>query len=314
MSKTVVGLFPSTSVAQNVKQTLVSQGYNSSDIRVIAQDHDEDYSGSTTTGTTGTGSNYSGSTAGEGTGIGDKISGFFKSLSGGDDEVHNHYATGVNGGGALLTVKADDDRANTVAALLREHGAHDIEGGTADRTYAGNEYGTGAGSLGSLGTTGTTGTTGTAGYAGTVDNVSGQESIPIVEENLVVGKREVDRGGVRVYSHVVEEPVSADVSLRNETIQVERRPVSRVATAADFAPGDRTIEVRATGEEAVVGKTARVVEEVLVGKEASERTEAIHDSVRRTEVDVEQVAGTETRTGTTTGTGFGTDTTRKSGY
>ena len=217
MSKTVVGLFPSTSVANSVKQTLVSQGYNASDIRVMANDHDDEYTG----GSTGsTASSITGS--GEGTGIGDKISGFFKSLSGGDDDVHNHYASGVNQGGALLTVKTEDERANTVASLLREHGARDIEGGSSDRTYAGDQYGTGAGSLGALGTTGTTGSygTGTSGYAGTVDNVAGQESIPIVEENLVVGKREVDRGGVRVYSHVVEEPVSADVSLRGHDAEV----------------------------------------------------------------------------------------------
>ena len=76
---------------------------------------------------------------------------------------------------------------------------------------------------------------------------------------------------------------------------VLRRPVSRAATAADFAVGSAgTIELNATGEEAVVGKTARVVEEVLVGKSSSERTEAIHDSVRRTEVEVEQVPGTTT--------------------
>jgi uncharacterized protein (TIGR02271 family) len=122
--------------------------------------------------------------------------------------------------------------------------------------------------------------------------------IPIVEEQLVVGKREVDRGGVRVYSHVVEQPVSADVTLRDEKILVERRPVSRVATAADFNMGQGSvIELKATGEEAVVGKTAHVVEEVLVGKASSEHTEVLHESVRKTEVEVEQVPlATTTRT------------------
>ena len=49
------------------------------------------------------------------------------------------------------------------------------------------------------------------------------------------------------------------------------------------------IELTATGEEAVVGKTSRVVEEVLVGKDTSSHTEAIHDSVRKTEVEVEEI-------------------------
>ena len=55
----------------------------------------------------------------------------------------------------------------------------------------------------------------------------------------------------------------------------------------------------ATGEEAVVGKTSRVVEEVLVGKQSSQHTEQITDSVRKTEVEVEEVpamAGTTTTT------------------
>ena len=90
---------------------------------------------------------------------------------------------------------------------------------------------------------------------------------------------------------------SADVTLRDEKILVERRPVSRVATAADFNMGQGSvIELNATGEEAVIGKTARVVEEVLVGKANSRRTEVIQDSVRRTEVEVERIPDYTTTT------------------
>ena len=106
-----------------------------------------------------------------------------------------------------------------------------------------------------------------------------------------MGKREVQRGGVRVYSHVVEQPVTADVTLHEERIAIERRPVDRAATAADFTSGSAAIELTATGEEAVVGKTSRVVEEVRVGKQGTDRTEAIHDTVRKTEVEVERVEG-----------------------
>ncbi len=113
----------------------------------------------------------------------------------------------------------------------------------------------------------------------------------MVEEELVVGKREVDRGGVRIYSHVVERPVEAEVTLQNETVNVERRAVNRPATGADFGTGESSFELRATGEEAVIGKSSRVVEEVLIGKQATESTEAIHDTVRKTEVEVEQIPG-----------------------
>jgi stress response protein YsnF len=50
---------------------------------------------------------------------------------------------------------------------------------------------------------------------------------------------------------------------------------------------ERTIEVHQTAEEPVVNKTARVVEEVVVRKDATERTETVRDNVRWEEVDVQ---------------------------
>lgn len=281
--KTVVGLFSTTAEAQQVKQALVAQGYSSSDINVHANDaYDEEGEGTgynETTGSTATSGNTTGTT-GSGNGIGHRISNFFSSLTGGDEDAHSTYAQGVNQGGALLSVKADDDQANSVAALLRQHGARDIEGGTRNASYEET----------------------TDKYRVTdMTNTTGQTSIPVVEEELVVGKREVDLGGVRVYSHIVERPVSADVSLHNESIDIGRRAVNRPATAADFQTGSMPIELRATGEEAVVGKTARVVEEVTVGKQGSDRTQTVNDSVRKTEVDIEELPSTAT-TGTATTT------------
>jgi uncharacterized protein (TIGR02271 family) len=127
--------------------------------------------------------------------------------------------------------------------------------------------------------------------------------IPVAEEELHVGKREVNRGRVRLHSRVVEQPVQEQVTLREERIDVERRPVSGTTQAGTLA-GDpfqeRTIEVEERGEEAVVSKEARVVEEVVVRKEADQRTETVSDTVRRTEVDVEDERGnTVSRTGTT---------------
>ncbi len=116
-------------------------------------------------------------------------------------------------------------------------------------------------------------------------------SIPIVEEELVVGKRAVDKGGVRVYRRVVEVPVEESIRLTEQHVSVERHPVDRPVTDQDLRlQGERTIELTETAEEAVVGKSAQVVEEVRVGKVATERTEQIHDSVRRTEVEVEEMA------------------------
>ena len=54
------------------------------------------------------------------------------------------------------------------------------------------------------------------------------------------------------------------------------------------------------GEEAVVSKETRVTEELVIRKDVEERTETVSDTVRRTEVEVEDERNAEgTRTGTT---------------
>jgi uncharacterized protein (TIGR02271 family) len=109
---------------------------------------------------------------------------------------------------------------------------------------------------------------------------------------LQVGKRVVRRGRVRVYSRMIEQPVQEDVTLREERARVERRPADRPVSPADMAKlRDQSIEVEETTEEPVVTKRARVKEEVVVGKEAAQRTERIKDTVKRTEVDVEHAEG-----------------------
>ena len=118
----------------------------------------------------------------------------------------------------------------------------------------------------------------------------GEVRIPVVEEEMEVGKRTVKRGGVRARSRVTEQPVEESVQLRDERVTVERRPVDRPASAADVsALKERTVEVTETDEEAVVAKRARVVEEVAIGKEVEQRTETVRGTVRRTEVEVEQL-------------------------
>jgi uncharacterized protein (TIGR02271 family) len=116
-------------------------------------------------------------------------------------------------------------------------------------------------------------------------------TVPVVEEQLEVGKRQVNRGGVRVHSHIVEQPIQQSVQLLEERVMVERRPVSRDATEEDLAEfKEGSIEIHETVEEAVISKRRRVVEEIVIGRETRERTETISETVRRTQVDVEPLA------------------------
>ncbi len=135
-----------------------------------------------------------------------------------------------------------------------------------------------------------------------ISGTSGRDEVsPVVEEELNVGKREASRGRVRIQSRVVERPVEEQVNLREERVHVERRPVSGTAQAGSLGSDafqERTIEVEERGQEAVVSKEARVTEELVIRKDVEERTETVSDTVRRTEVEVDDERSIRT-TGTT---------------
>lgn len=117
-----------------------------------------------------------------------------------------------------------------------------------------------------------------------------EERVPIVEERIAIGKRIAEDGrNINVTSRVVEQPVSDDVSLRNERVSVEKRPVNQGITSTDAEAllKDRTVSMTERSEEVVVGKEAVVTDEVVVKKTAGERVEHVEDTVRRTEVDVD---------------------------
>jgi uncharacterized protein (TIGR02271 family) len=241
-----------------------------------------------------------------GAGVGAVAGGLIGALtSAGVPESHaEYYAEGVRRGGTLVTVSARDEDAEEVMRILNRHNPVDIEERAAQwrRTGSSTTAGTATPVAGS--TTRVGGETATFGGQTTVASTAAaaggsrtvqageQVAVPVVEEELRVGKREVETGGgVRVESRVEERPVEEQISLREEHVEVERRPVDRPATPGDMnrAFQGGTIELTERAEEAVVQKQARVVEEVVVGKEATERTETISDTVRRTDVEIQPV-------------------------
>lgn len=130
--------------------------------------------------------------------------------------------------------------------------------------------------------------TGARNVAGVTREANEDEiSIPIIEENLVVGKRTVEKGGATVRTTLTETPVEESVNLREESVTVERRPVDRAVDANTDAFQEGTFDVTTRAEVPVVSKEARVVEEVYVGKEVTERDETVHETVKRTDVDVD---------------------------
>lgn len=113
------------------------------------------------------------------------------------------------------------------------------------------------------------------------------EVIPVIKEEFKVGKRDVNLGRVRVRSYVVEEPVSEQVNLREDRVHIERKSVDRPVSESDRMFTDKILEAEEHTEEAVISKQARVTEEIGLRRESEERAETVSDTIRHTEVEIE---------------------------
>lgn len=211
-----------------------------------------------------------------------------------DDEAR-YYVDGLSQGGALVSVHAEESETDTAVEIMNRYAnlgedtsaeyATDYETTDAAPAYDAAAAGTTAG----LATETEDRTAYRSDRAAASTGADG-ERLEVVEEQLRIGKRQVDRGGVRVRRVVTETPVEEQVTLRDETINVDRQRVDRAINGrADDLFTERTIEVTETDEEAVIAKEARVVEEVVVGKTVEERTETVRDTVRRADVQIEQL-------------------------
>lgn len=108
------------------------------------------------------------------------------------------------------------------------------------------------------------------------------------EEELRVGKRQTQAGGVRLRKWVETEPVQEDVELRQERAYVEREPINQQVSDAEI--GEEEIEVPLSQEEAVVEKQTVAKERIKVGKEVETRTETVGDELRKERVEVDEDA------------------------
>jgi len=265
-SSTIVGVFEDYSTAESVARDLANAGIPRESIDVRSNFR---------TGAAGRSDAYDDQSHEGG------ISGFFRRLFGGDDDQESgHYAEAVRRGHAIVSVTAPQGQIDQAVEIMNSRGAIDIDRRLEDFRKTGyQEHDPNAPAY-------------SYDEADRERQNYGREgtSIPVVEEELQVGKRAVRRGGVRVYSRVVEQPVNESIELREEHVRVDRRPVDRPAQAGDQDRiREQSIEVTEMAEEPVVQKRTRIREEVVVGKETTSRTEQIHDTVRRTEVEVEQL-------------------------
>lgn len=286
-SQTVIGIFDTIAEAKQAVQQLEGAGFERDFVDVSQASSSASTGSSNYANTSGTATEAVGDAAGRTT---DSIGGFFSSLFGGDTDEATTYAEVTRSGHSLVTVHVDDaTQAQRAASILDAAGAIDIDN-KAVEYGVNNSY--------------------TAGRANNQTTGDTTQKAEVIEENLQVGKRTEQTGGVRLRSRIVERPVEASVRLREEHVTVQRTPVNRPATEADFKTfKEGEIELTESAERAVVAKEAHVVEEVSLGKQVTEREQVIKETVRNTEVDIEQIPGSTSTTTNTTGTNTNTNTT-----
>ncbi len=118
----------------------------------------------------------------------------------------------------------------------------------------------------------------------------GREVFREAEERLQVGKRDREGGTVHIRSYVHEVPVEERIRLRHERVEIRRRASDETVLTgaeADAVFQDRSIEVTEHDEEAVVSKETVITGEVEVSKDVDTEEKVISDTVRKTEVEVE---------------------------
>jgi len=262
MKSILIGLFENGSRAQTVAQELIVSGFDRGDIHLVASESE----------------------------FRDAI----RDLNLSPDDTA-YYTGEIGRGAAAVTVAANPDRVERAAQIMRTYkaraaGQSGLEGER--QTRAGLESGRQT----------------RAGLESERQMRAGLESerqmraeremaFPVIEEELRIGKRMVERGGVRVFNRVTERPVEQQVNLREERVKVEHRRADRIASEQDMNMfrDTRGIELTEMIEEPVIAKEPHVVEEVIISKEIVDHPETIRDTVRRTEVEVERIAGVESR-------------------
>jgi uncharacterized protein (TIGR02271 family) len=211
-----------------------------------------------------------------------KERGLFSTLSnaGVSGSLIEHYMKALRQGETMELVTVEDKNAGSVVEVMKRHAARYDE--SAPIASAEAPIATAAAS-----TVGAATTAGAIMGGKKIEKLDGERVIPLLREELQVAKREVDRGSTHIGVHVTERPVSEQIRLREEFIEIDRRPMNRAPLPGELEFRSTDVDIESRGEEAVVAKQVRVVEEVHLRKKIVERDETITDTLRSTELDVD---------------------------
>jgi len=281
--KTVIGLFEQRDEAMRAYSQLLAEGYARADMDILTNDDRDDEP---------------------------KLARMHSWVPAPDVDI---YLAGVRDGGTIVTANVGDSAVARAASILGAFRMVNISKRAADlamKVHASPAASATSGPMAAkAATTATTGSVGASAAASTsmgpkqvpakatvppkeiglTDPVKNDNVLEVIEEDLSVGKQEVERGRMRIYNVVTEREVAQNVRLKDETLRVQRRPVGRAVEINPDLFKPRSFEMVETDEIAQVKKTARVVEEVVLGKEVADKVETIKETLRRQDVQVEEI-------------------------
>jgi hypothetical protein len=271
----LVAIYPTLEEARRVSDRLLAEGFNPADVRL------SDASSTQMTSDVPREQHQSG--------------GFFDWLFASDVPEYDRtrYTNYLNENRAAVSVHVPDDHwRDRIIAIMEEFNPIDIE--EDGRALTGERYVTGASTLGATSTSRagmTTARTDLGATARADVSREREEVIPVVKEELEVRKRATERR-YRVKSYVIEHPIEKTVTVRDERVEIEHRPISRTGDLS--MPQEREIDVVERHEELFAEKRVTGAEEIVVRKEVVERPETVRGTVRQTKVEVDDGRGTAT--------------------
>jgi len=116
--------------------------------------------------------------------------------------------------------------------------------------------------------------------------IDSDHAVTRAEEEIIVGKREVEAGRLRLRKWVETEPVEVEVTLQRETARIRREPITD-PSSAPVEIGEAEIELALRAEEPVIRKQTVAKERIVVEKEVETELERISDEVRKERVEIE---------------------------
>ena len=285
--KTVIGLFDHADEAKRAYTALVADGYAKADLDILTNDDKNDVP---------------------------KLDKMRSWVPQPDLDI---YLTGVHEGGTIITANVGDSAVERAASILGSFHMVNIADRAGTLAKKATPLATvGAAAASAVGTAASAAQTATARAVGTAGSVASVAVAPkqipvppktppkevaltdaarndnvleVIEEDLVVGKEKVERGRMRIYNVVTEREVAQSVTLKDETVRVQRRPISRAVEIDHDLFKPRSFEMVEMDEIAQVKKTARVVEEVTLGKEVTDKIQTIKETLRRQDAQVEEI-------------------------